>query len=1049
MLKYLFGRPGSGKTTYIINEIKKHVEMGEKAYLLVPEQQAYISEAMLADLPPSSALCFEVVTFSRLCQIVFGIVGGLTDSHIGSAEKHLIMWQSLREVAPFLKQYKAIKNDASFGSMMLSVINELHASSITPEDCENIAEKCEESALSAKLEDIALIYAVFMKNIGDRLGEGALASEHKLSRLALALSENKIFTDCNIYVDSFTSFTGEEFSVLEEIIRQAKNTTVSFATPHRRSAGPHTESIDHTVRKLTAMAKRHSVESVDIVLEKNIRAVSEIVAIEENLWNFSLRKDTLPQIASSDRGQIEAFVCHNEYEEANAAALNILKAHKDGMKYSDIAVIMRDSESRRGVINAVFDRMNIPYFYSEKTDLSTTPAARLILSALRCITYNFQLQDVLTLLKTGLCGIDLSDADLFEDYCATWDICGSLFTEKIWSMNPDGYTVVKSNRGERILAAANKVRASLIPPLEEMKQKFSLACGNTEKNCRAIYEYLKEIGIDKNLSSLAELELSLGNVKEAGELLRTYDYIVSSLTNISIILADAPTSPEELALAIEIMLRHTDIGSVPAVNDCVTIGSADTLRVENIKMAVLLGLCEGEFPAAFSDGGILNENDKKLLDELGLELSSRESRIISDELFFVYRAMTKPSDKLILCTCTSHIGGGALTPSVAYNRVKYILPYLCEKKFDLARLREASEERNNGVQSEQIINDDGVIIDPLIVKNIFGERLYLSKSSVTSFAECPYKYWCEYVLKLREQGPSEISYASAGTIIHYVLEKLLRKIVLPDGSLPDLSDDEIISYVNDIVLEHISELNCNLTASLSHSFARLRDLALIMAKSVIDEFRTSKFKVIAFEKRISDKVDDALRPVEISVECNGERFTVVFGGTVDRIDCYDNGETRFLRVVDYKTGSHKFDPQKVESGEDIQLPAYLFTAAGEANLHYFGDGSTLVPASAQFLSAEETQGHMMPTRSGFILNDGDLIDALGERDKEDAKGKKKSPSASPLNADEFAKVKEDFVSSVSKIGESIYSGNIPKTPSEDACRFCSLRKTCPSAIKTV
>ena len=103
-------------------------------------------------------------------------------------------------------------------------------------------------------------------------------------------------------------------------------------------------------------------------------------------------------------------------------------------------------------------------------------------------------------------------------------------------------------------------------------------------------------------------------------------------------------------------------------------------------MAVLLGLCEGEFPAAFSDGGILNENDKRLLDELGLELTSREDKIISDELFYVYRAMTKPSEKLILSTCLSHVGGGKLTPSVAYNRVRYILPYITEKSFDLKRI---------------------------------------------------------------------------------------------------------------------------------------------------------------------------------------------------------------------------------------------------------------------------------------------------------------------------------------------------------------------------
>ena len=230
MIKFLFGRPGSGKTSYIIEEIKKAVALGEKTYLLVPEQQAYTSEAMLADLPPSSALCLEVVSFSRLCEIAFGVVGGLTDSHIGSAERHLIMWQSLREVSSFLTQYKHVKADASFGSMMLSAIDELHASSITPEECEELSKKCDDSALAAKLADISLVYSNFQRNLESRLGESALASENKLTRLASVLSENDIFANCNFFIDSFTSFTGEEFAVLEEIIAQSRETTVSFCS---------------------------------------------------------------------------------------------------------------------------------------------------------------------------------------------------------------------------------------------------------------------------------------------------------------------------------------------------------------------------------------------------------------------------------------------------------------------------------------------------------------------------------------------------------------------------------------------------------------------------------------------------------------------------------------------------------------------------------------------------------------------------------------------------------------------------------------------------
>ena len=140
MLTFLFGRPGSGKTQYIIDQIKSSVALGKRTYLLVPEQQVFISESMLADLHPSTSLCFETVSFSRLCEIAFSRVGGITDRSAGSGARNLVMWQSLRSAAPLLKEYRGIKSDKALNSMMLSVIDELRASSVSSEDCERIAE---------------------------------------------------------------------------------------------------------------------------------------------------------------------------------------------------------------------------------------------------------------------------------------------------------------------------------------------------------------------------------------------------------------------------------------------------------------------------------------------------------------------------------------------------------------------------------------------------------------------------------------------------------------------------------------------------------------------------------------------------------------------------------------------------------------------------------------------------------------------------------------------------------------------------------------------
>ena len=69
-----------------------------------------------------------------------------------------------------------------------------------------------------------------------------------------------------------------------------------------------------------------------------------------------------------------------------------------------------------------------------------------------------------------------------------------------------------------------------------------------------------------------------------------------------------------------------------------------------------------------------------------------------------------------------------------------------------------------------------------------GDRLYLSQTKISTFAACPYQYWCRYVLALRERKLSAVSYDSSGTIVHYVLERLIGDLKCEDGSIRSVDD---------------------------------------------------------------------------------------------------------------------------------------------------------------------------------------------------------------------------------------------------------------------
>jgi ATP-dependent helicase/nuclease subunit B len=240
-----------------------------------------------------------------------------------------------------------------------------------------------------------------------------------------------------------------------------------------------------------------------------------------------------------------------------------------------------------------------------------------------------------------------------------------------------------------------------------------------------------------------------------------------------------------------------------------------------------------------------------------------------------------------------------------------------------------------------------------------------------------------------------------------------------------------------------------------YTFSRLRDLALVMAKSVLDEFAASDFKVLGQEIRISEHRENAFKPIEIQVTDESDSPKIILSGIIDRVDYFDGEDRRYLRIVDYKTGSHPFDIEGLEDGNDVQLPAYLFTAALAKNKDIIGGEKEIFPASALFLSANESAGKISPERSGFFVDNLDVLRAASnDLDKNILGGivvDKDTGEIKKGNAVSEEGIKEidlSLRSVIQSTGKSIFEGRAPRTPSPSACKFCYLRSSCPVAAKS-
>ena len=106
MLKLICGPSGTGKTEHLTKCIEADTKAGVRSFLLIPEQQAYISERNLAErLPKNAGLYFEVISFSGLAEKLFCEYGGVTAESVSGAVSSLLMWHTLSTLSPLLQQY--------------------------------------------------------------------------------------------------------------------------------------------------------------------------------------------------------------------------------------------------------------------------------------------------------------------------------------------------------------------------------------------------------------------------------------------------------------------------------------------------------------------------------------------------------------------------------------------------------------------------------------------------------------------------------------------------------------------------------------------------------------------------------------------------------------------------------------------------------------------------------------------------------------------------------------------------------------------------------
>ncbi len=1079
MLRLIVGRAGSGKTKYIEQEFVSRVKSGESGLvLIVPEQFSFECERMfLRNLSASQARNIDVLSFTRIADRLIDDCG-YSATFLDKGKQAVAMSIALSSVEDELEVYKNRDGKLDFLNELVAFMGELKHNCVSPDALMEASATVKGEMLRKKLRDTAVILRAYSAVESDIFYD----AEDKLDILCNLILQTGYFKGKTVAIDSFKSFTEQELKVIGLIAEQADDVFVTLCC--ESATGGNKEfslfsCVDKTAKKLIELMKRCNVSVANpVMLPDSPRFLNdELETLEKNVFRPVREK------YNADCENIEVCVARDIYEECDWVARRIKKLlREDKMRAREIAVIYRNEDYAQPLADSL-RRCEIPVFEDSRQPLSVQPLLVFIKHLFSVVRSGFNSEELFKYLKSGLVGISVEQVSMLENYVYVWRISGADW-KKEWTGNPRGFEDEKPSDKKR-LETINTLREKVVAPLKN----FSYKCkdGGALEISTAIFELFREINVRESLRQFALSLQAQGETVLAAEQELAWKFVMKTLDDMVKMLSGKKVNLETYARLFEFVVNSSDFGRLPSGLDEVELGNADRIRTVNPRAVFVIGLNDGQFPKAGSQGGILSDFERKELSKLGTNIVDDGEYAIAEERFLVYSALCCAREKVFASYAKASVGGEKMTSSEAISQIKSIFPNISVKPCAETDATEyvCCEDSAFGLLAEKWTDNDALSAtlkklfsenaeyspvlstldrvsekrgfafeNPELSRDLFGNNMYISASKAEAFHKCRFAYFCKFGLNIKKRVVAELDLMKSGLAVHYVMEHLLQNYG-KDGLInaPEQEIEDAIDELMDEYLEKFLAGKSEKSGRFMYLYKRLKVIIRSVVARTIAEFSQSEFEFVAFELEIGK--DSEINALELPLSDGG---CVSIHGSIDRVDQLKTADGTYVRVVDYKTGEKKFKLSDVLKGMNMQMLIYLDCVC-KNGAHKFPDplpaGVLYMPSKREYdkYSGKDTVVKAVKSRmEGIVIDNLNVLNAM-EKGVEGV--------FLPVRYDEKKGVlKDNFISAahmgklftrieeiLTEMGELLHKGEIDAVPlaaKADSlpCVHCDYRSVC-------
>lgn len=1083
MLKLVLGRAGSGKTEYVFSSIKKLVEQGEdNILLLTPEQFSFVSEQrLLRDLGESKINCVQNMSFSGLSKDIYNIYGKNPLPILSKGSKAVVFKAACLLCRDELDVFQKNIDNIAFINSAIEIYDELKTCRVSQGDIQRAIENVNKPLLSQKLCDISKIINSYDNLIKDKY----LDSACELTSLYEKIKDLDYFVGKTVFIDGFAGFAAQEYKILEVVLKQAKSVTVTFCSDSFNNSDKYDlfSYVNSNIRILYDVASKLGVRvEQPLMLTNQPRFNNDEMRYVEK-YSFS---DIKKQF--SDCKNVHIYSSKGIVDECNYVARNISKLLRQGIKAGEIAVICRDMEKYRNELSFAFSKYNIPYFNDERQNVSCQVLIRFVSFLLRIVQYSYRSDDIFSLLKLGLTSLDSQTVAGLENYAFMWNINGSKW-KNAFTQSPYGLSPRNNEKEAELLLELNKGREYVVNIIEKFKSKCKNA---TAKDISAaIYYCLLDFEADKGIKHLAVSLDKAGKTALAEQQGRIWDLLMDILNSLATVCGDEKISVKEYSKLFRLMIANEDLGTLPSGLDNVQLGSADRIRCDKPYATFVVGANEGEFPSNVLSGGLLSDSDRTLLVNNDFKLFACGEILNSQEKYYAYMALSSPSDMLSVSFRNSAEDNPAseIVSSLEAifskeivtfpdNRINVDILESTDNAFEILSadfendadeyivalkhyFSEKSEYKNRLEAVERLVkNEPAVIKNQELSRRLFGKDMYLSASRIEDYYNCAFRYFCKFGLNAKKRTKAELDPMQTGTVIHYVLENIIKDC--GSESISNMNKAQICVLVNKYLNEYLQNELGNtdmLNERFKYQLLRLSKMLYCVVQRLSEEFRVSEFVPVAFELTIGNGENGESVKSKILDLPNG---TIQLKGAIDRVDVFEKDGVKYVRVVDYKSGTKEFNLSDILYGLNLQMFVYLFTLCESDNelsgiasgVLYMHSARSVYNMSRNTSDDEiQKQDRKEFKMKGVVLNDSEHeIAQYMEKDLQEVfipvkKKKDDTLSGNIVTYEDLGRISRKINDLIYNMGCALHNGFIMQNPinaknHDKTCEYCDYTDVC-------